>query len=256
MDRISRTIAALTGLCLGAATGISGTAHAGATWEASATQEFQAPAQLVFANFAELGRWQAWSAWGLHEYPRTTWSVEGDPGTVGQQVSWSGPKVGAGRLVITQLVGHEQLSYDLFFGHSDTPTRGSITVSTTDTGCQVTWKDSGTLGFPASLLGGMIARSVSRDFEEGLSRLDWFVKEEISARAKVEAVTAMTAQQPPAETAQQPAHQEGEEVATETAQGEMNDGDDAGVEDAGEAEKSGSSGETPAPDDEIDELLR
>lgn len=134
-------------------------------WVAQATTTIDATPAQVMSLVADLGRWKEWTAWGLARDPNGAWTSTGTPATVGHEMSWDGPEIKTGRLVLTRVEGNH-IEYDFYFGKSKTPAFGSFTL-TGEGPTTVVWYDDG----KAHLFKNKISKMVTADLEQGLANL-------------------------------------------------------------------------------------
>lgn len=138
-------------------------------WVASQTAQMDAIPAVIFRFTGDLARWNDWTAWSKERDPSGQWTYEGAAGTVGHAMSWDGPELGQGRLVLTKVEGNT-IHYDLFFGKSKTANKGYITVGG-EGPASVTWYTEGQLSGFARLFRKKIEEAVNKDFQDGLAKL-------------------------------------------------------------------------------------
>lgn len=136
-------------------------------WVAQSVTTIDATPAQVMTLVADLQQWKDWTAWSADRDPQATWQYTGSPGTVGHQMTWDGPELGQGRLVLTRVEANH-LEYDFFFGKSKKANFGSITLSGAAEGpTTVTWYDDG----KARLFKKKIGEMVTQDLVVGLGKL-------------------------------------------------------------------------------------
>lgn len=134
-------------------------------WTASATTTVDASAEQVMRLAGDLTKWKEWTAWSADRDPTGRWEYTGNANTVGHSMSWDGPELGKGRLVLTK-AEPSQIEYDFFFGNSKKANFGRLSVSG-EGPVTVTWYDDG----KAKLFKKKISEMVTKDLEVGLGKL-------------------------------------------------------------------------------------
>lgn len=105
----------------------------------------EASASEVYAEVADLARWQEWSAWGRSNDAAATWLVEGAAG-LGQVAQWEGEQVGHGRLELVEAKDGEELVYVLSLPDGSQVSRGTLRfVPMEEDSVLVTWTQKGAL---------------------------------------------------------------------------------------------------------------
>lgn len=138
-------------------------------WHVERTIQIAAAPAFIQPYVGDLNHFTEWAAWNKEMDPKSTWAVEGSPQSVGQTITWDGPKMGRGHLTLTSATGGT--TFDLYFGKDPAPNRGRITVSAADGGSVVVWETVGALSFPGTLFRRSIEKSVTGDFDKGLAGL-------------------------------------------------------------------------------------
>lgn len=141
-------------------------------WTVTRSRVMSGDRALVHSYVADLHTWPEWTAWTADRDPECKWTYSGAPAGKGASYSWDGPKLGQGRLEITEASLAGGIEYALSFGGDDEPDHGSISYRDTDAGLEVTWKmwgrEQGSVGHWMSLL---VDRFVGPDFEKSLAGL-------------------------------------------------------------------------------------
>jgi len=131
-----------------------------------------APAEAVYAQVAQLERWQDWAPWNARKYPGNQWMFGGPAVGVGAVRSWSGEDVGTGTLSLTQADPKTGVAYDMSLEDGRYLLHGRISFTPEGEGTRVTWVDEGDLGggplvhylrFPLqSRLGGQLEEALAQ----------------------------------------------------------------------------------------------
>ena len=138
-----------------------------------------APPAEIHPYIESLRQWPDWTAWNNDTYPDLEYSYEGAETGVGAIQKWTDPKMGGGRLEITQSSESEGIKFTLKFEQSPEPLIGSISYQPTDQGgTRVTWTGRGDLGSNpiARYFGLMMDSMIGTDYESGLRKLKVLVE--------------------------------------------------------------------------------
>jgi len=141
-------------------------------WSVSRSRVVKADRALIHSYVADLHTWPEWTAWTAARDPECKWSYDGELAGKGASYSWDGPKLGQGRLELTEASLAGGIEYALDFGSGGDPDHGTITYADVDGGVEVTWKmwgrEDGSVGHWMSMV---VDRFVGPDFEKGLDGL-------------------------------------------------------------------------------------
>lgn len=167
------------------------------------TADIAAAPTFVHAYVASLPKWKEWTVWNEAADPTCVWQYAGEEGTLGHEMSWSGKKMGDGRLKLTAVnPDNGGISYDLWFGKAKDASRGRLTVTPSGAGSKVAWQGVLPWGFPASLFfpAKKMNSLLENDFSQGLSKLKLLAeadaeKAAAEARQIAEAAAAKAAEE-------------------------------------------------------------
>lgn len=132
-----------------------------------------APA-VVFAQVNDFRKWEGWSPWAKVD-PSMKQRYEGQPGAVGQSLSWSGnSKVGEGTMTLTKSQVPELIQIQLDFEKPMKATNLThFTFTPQGQATMVIWTMSGRQNFVQKALCLLFngKQMVGRDFEKGLAQM-------------------------------------------------------------------------------------
>lgn len=141
-------------------------------WHIEETIVIEAAPKHVYPAVVDLTTWKQWTAWNEERDPEGQWTYEGEAGKVGHAMTWDGPELGKGRLVLTEVKPNEGIRYDLFFNDSPENSLGRISLEAKGDGTLVTWTDDLVMESPfMRIVGPTIQEMVSEDFAKGLENL-------------------------------------------------------------------------------------
>jgi len=157
------------------------------TFRVERSTVIKAPADLVFTQLSSLRRIHAWSPW-MEQDPNATITFEGQEGTIGSAMSWSGnDEVGSGRQEIIELVPGKSVRTALHF-RSPWEAHNTATFDMHDLGdsVQVTWGLEGENGFMFRVMGHFMDMDamLGPKFDKGLAKLKTMAEAE---QARVQA---------------------------------------------------------------------
>ncbi|HEX5051438.1 MAG TPA: SRPBCC family protein [Planctomycetota bacterium] len=115
-------------------------------WHIETVRVLRASPDEVARFVGDLDTWSKWSSTDANLGPQTARAVVGEPGKVGNAITWTGPH-GTARLQLAA-VGSDSVDYE-FVGqgaHDAEPrlrSRGRIVWSAEAGGCRVCWRDEG-----------------------------------------------------------------------------------------------------------------
>lgn len=134
--------------------------------------EVPAPRDEVHAVVSDLRTWKEWTVWNREADPTVVYSYTGEPGTVGQSMSWKGEELGTGEMTITD-VAPGRVAYELSFGGGDPAQIEMLLEPRGPASTAVKWVMGGKFeGMPHERwLGLLIGRMAGPDFESGLANL-------------------------------------------------------------------------------------
>lgn len=151
--------------------------------ERSAT--IAAPADVVFAQLNDLHRWRLWEPFE-REDPGMRLTYGGAPAGVGASYHFVGPKLGEGRMTVTESAPNERVAVRAEFIKPMAATnRIEFTLRPVPEGVLVTWAMSGRNSFLAKAFSVFVDMDemVGGKFEQGLVDLKRVSEEEAHARA-------------------------------------------------------------------------
>lgn len=156
------------------------------------------PPAAIQSVIGDLRTWDDWTVWNKEADPTLERTFEGDPGTVGHKMTWTGEELGEGEITITAATD-TRIDYDMVFDGSD-PAKCALVLSPQADGTTgIKWEMSGEFDGMAwqRWLGLMMDGMVGPAFEEGLANL----------KARIEGKTGDegTGEAPQADPANEPA---------------------------------------------------
>jgi ribosome-associated toxin RatA of RatAB toxin-antitoxin module len=127
---------------------------------------------VCYDKVADLNHYSAWNPWSQME-PTASKKIEGSPKTVGHKYHWEGKKIGKGTLSVKNLDPGKSAKIDLeFIKPWKALSEDDWKFETIGNQTKITWKNRGPLIYPiARLMGPMINKNLSKQFEQGLVNL-------------------------------------------------------------------------------------
>jgi hypothetical protein len=142
-------------------------------WRVEQTLVIDAAPEHLHPLVSDLKQWPSWAAWNKEMDPEVKWDYGGPASGEGAWWSWSGPKMGRGKMTITQSdVASGVWVDEMIETDKEVNAKGSITWTREGSGLKVKWVDEGTL--PPVIGGyavGMIEKMLSEHFQTGLKNL-------------------------------------------------------------------------------------
>jgi hypothetical protein len=140
-------------------------------WRAEARVSISAEPAAIHEHVGDLNRWSGWATTGLKEQdPTAVITVTGEG--VGASMSWTGDRVGQGRIVITEIDPAGGIRYDAAFKGDEINARGRISYESSPEGTIVTWVEEGALPpVIGGYFGGMVSQSVQEQLQLNLEAL-------------------------------------------------------------------------------------
>lgn len=138
-----------------------------------------APPEVVFGYVNDLHRFQEWSPWAKMD-PGATVTFEGPSAGQGASFSWSGRKVGAGKMTVLDSVPSRSVRFRLDFLKPMTATNtAEFTFEPEGDLTLMTWSMSGRNNFVGKFFNLIIncEKMCGDQFEQGLANLNALVKE-------------------------------------------------------------------------------
>jgi hypothetical protein len=136
------------------------------------------PISEVMRIAGDLNFYAKWNPWQQMDSSATK-TITGNPQSIGHTYSWHGKKTGVGRLTINR-IDDTHIHFDLEFlkpWKSHAKDDWSF-EKTGDNETKVIWRNSGDLPWPmARLMGPLIIKNLSHQFEKGLNNLKQMVEE-------------------------------------------------------------------------------
>lgn len=164
--------------------------------------EIAAPPEVVYSHVESPKKMDEWSPFVKMD-PDQKLSYAGPESGVGASESWEGPKIGAGRLTITDAEPSQEVEMRLEFTKPMTATNTAAYILTpAGEGTHVTWRMTGTnnfVGKAVSLVMNM-DKNVGGTFEQGLATLKSLAEADAKMRAEQAAAAAAEAGAEPAMT--------------------------------------------------------
>jgi Polyketide cyclase / dehydrase and lipid transport len=136
------------------------------------------PLADVMNRVGDLNYYSQWNPWQQSD-PTAKNTITGTPKSSGHKYSWEGKKVGAGSLTLNNM-DDKHIHFDLEFlkpWKSKAKDNWLFEPWGNEGETKVTWQNSGELPWPiARLMGPMLNKSLSKQFEQGLSNLKKMVE--------------------------------------------------------------------------------
>lgn len=148
------------------------------TFNVEKTIIIQKPVDVVMDHVRDLNYYSKWNPWQQSD-PTTKSEITGTPGRPGHKYAWQGKKVGVGSLTLKQ-IDHKHINFLLeFFKPWKSKANDNWTFEHWgDNDTKITWQNSGELPWPiARLMGPMLQKSLSKQFEQGLENLKKMVEQ-------------------------------------------------------------------------------
>jgi hypothetical protein len=126
----------------------------------------------VMDRVKDLNYYSKWNPWQQSD-PTTKSEITGTPGIPGHKYSWQGKKVGVGSLTLKSLdMSHLHFLLEFVKPWKSKAKDNWMFEPWADMDTKVHWQNSGELPWPiARLMGPMLQKSLSKQFEQGLENL-------------------------------------------------------------------------------------
>jgi hypothetical protein len=164
-------------------------------WRVERSVVINAAPEHIHPLVDDLKAWQSWAAWTQDMDPEVKNEYGGPASGVGAWWAWNGPKMGHGKMTITQSEVASGVWVDeMIETDKEVNAHGSITWTQEGGGTKVTWVDTGTL--PPVIGGyvvGMIEDMLGENFQVGLKHLKAEVEKRRAAELEAAAVQAAPA---------------------------------------------------------------
>lgn len=148
-------------------------------YEVSRDIVINAPRGVVFKHVGSLKAMDAWNPWSKMD-PNMESNFEGEDGTVGSSMSWSGNKdVGQGSNTITAIEANNRIETQLKFIEPFESEAGTyIQLDDAEGGTKVTWGMKGNMAFPWNALAPIMGMkgAIGKDYDKGLNNLKTLVE--------------------------------------------------------------------------------
>jgi hypothetical protein len=154
------------------------------------SKEINAPIAVVFHQVSKFDNWSEWLPWKEKD-ASATYILEGEDGTIGAKLKWSGdPELsGKGSMTATEIVVNEKFEYDLTFTEPrEMNSKVYFTFKDNGETTNVTWATEGDIAFearPIMMFMDMDAM-VGADFERGLFKMDSLAQIKVTEMSKNE----------------------------------------------------------------------
>ena len=132
-----------------------------------------APAEVIFAQVADLRRWAAWNPFQKAD-PHARVTYAGADGSVGSSYHFAGKKMGEGRMTLTEIAPHERVLVEARFIKPFAATNTiEFTLTPAADGVRVTWSMYGKQTFLGKALSLFMSMDgmMGKEFEAGLAEL-------------------------------------------------------------------------------------
>lgn len=142
-----------------------------ATAEVSAETTIAAEPGDIFPSVASFVNRPAWDPW-LTQDSTADARIESRDDYVGSTYSWSGEKVGTGRMEVISVTENQYIQSNLWFGDVEEPALVEWSFEAVDGGTHVTWSFTQETSYPIGRLGMMFGKIfLKQSFELGLANL-------------------------------------------------------------------------------------
>jgi polyketide cyclase/dehydrase/lipid transport protein len=143
-------------------------------FEIERSASIAAPPDVVFGYVNDFHRWEGWSPWAKLD-PSMKVEYDGAPSGVGAGYGWTGdPRVGQGRMSITESTPSQHVAVDLLFLKPFAAHNTAVFTLVPDSaGTKVTWAMRGHRNFVGKAAGLFLNVDdlVGKQFEQGLASL-------------------------------------------------------------------------------------
>jgi hypothetical protein len=142
------------------------------TFNVEKTIVIKKPVVTVMDRVKNLNYYSQWNPWQQSD-PTTKSEITGTPGVPGHKYSWQGKKVGMGSLTLKSLdTSHLHFLLEFIKPWKSKAKDNWMFEPWAEMDTKVHWQNSGELPWPiARLMGPMLQKSLSRQFEQGLENL-------------------------------------------------------------------------------------
>jgi polyketide cyclase/dehydrase/lipid transport protein len=177
-------------------------------WHVERTVVISAAPEHIHPLVNELKAWQSWAVWTKAMDPEVKHDYGATTAGVGAWWSWSGPKMGHGKMTITKSdVASGVWIDEMIESDTEVNAHGSLTWTQEGGGTKVTWVDEGTLPpVIGGYLVGFINNMLGDNFQQGLKNLKAEVEKRQAAEQEAREAAAQAAPHPvPTEATAAPA---------------------------------------------------
>jgi hypothetical protein len=141
-------------------------------WHVERSVVINAAPEDIHPLVEDLKAWQSWAVWTKEMDPEVKDEYGGPASGVGAWWSWSGPKMGHGKMTITRSDVDAGVWLDeMIETDKEVNARGSLTWTREGGGTKVTWVDEGTLPPMGGYFVWMIEGMLGDNFQGGLKNL-------------------------------------------------------------------------------------
>ncbi len=149
------------------------------------------PAQVFVhtASYTDRGAWDPW----LSTEPEAEWEVIPEEGYVGSTYTWSGEKIGSGKMEVDSVVFGQYIASRIWFGDQPDPALVEWTLEPVGDSTRVTWTFTADAPYPfGRLFLNLMKGSLRKDFEKGMDNLARYLAENPPSLAKTSGVKTST----------------------------------------------------------------
>jgi AraC family transcriptional regulator len=147
-----------------------------ATAEVSAEIEIALEPGQVFPGVASFSDRAEWDPWITMDSTATA-TIKSNPGYVGSTYSWTGEKVGSGKMEVISVKENAYIESSLWFGEVAEPSLVEWRFTATDGGTQVVWSFAQDTKYPIGRLGMMFGKIfLKQSFDTGLANLKAYLE--------------------------------------------------------------------------------
>ncbi len=141
------------------------------SWEAEASRVISGSTDEVLVHLDSPEGWQNWTPW-----PETGVERSGPARGAGARLAWDDPDLGTGSFTLDE-AAPSGVAYSVNVGDGAMLSTGSLTLTPTEGGVRVDWREAGDFGWNP-LMGYWalsMGRAQSEELSKGLERLDSLV---------------------------------------------------------------------------------